>query len=693
MENILSILKNTFKFTENNTKIITQILEKISLSNKDCFIINNLIDNKLDFNSICAYLINEHNLYNEIGIEQDVMNLANNLKMLGEENLSFSKQEEAELLRKQFVAMCNDIRVIIIKLCLVLYDAKNCSLPLSSKNRELLTTIRNIYAPLSERLGLNKMKSELEDLCLKFLDPEIYSKLEQNVLLKKEENEKQIELTKQKLEKILNELNLKNATIMARQKHFSSIYKKIQTKSVPLAKIYDLIAMRVIVDTVEDCYSVLGKIHGIYKPMEGRFKDYIANPKPNGYQSLHTTIITENDRPMEIQIRTYEMHRNSEFGVDVAHWVYKEKRKSTELDKKMAWLREIMDNSSNLNSEEFIETLKTNLYSGRIFVQTPKGKVLEFPEGSCLIDFAYAIHSDIGNSCVGGKINNKMVPISTKLVNNDIVEIITSTTAKGPSRDWLKIVKTSQARDKINAFFKKELKEENIKNGKQILELAIKNKGFSPAVILEEQNIQTVLYKYAFNTADELYASVGYGSITSIQVVNKLVQEYEKRENSEKTSKVLTSLVVKHGKDGVLIDGDSGMMIRFAGCCNPILGEDIVGYISRGRGVTIHKLDCLNVQYLEKERLIKAEWADKTANYRIANIFVTAKQKDDFISKIAFTLANMKYSIVSLDTKIITDRIVCNIKVKVSANNNLSRLDKAIKSLDNVMEVVIKWKY
>lgn len=692
MEDILKILKNTFKLTENNSKFITQILEKINLSNKDCFIINNLIDNKLDFNSICAYLINEHNLFNEIGIEQDIINLANNLKMLGDDNLYFSKQEEAELLRKQFVAMCNDIRVIIIKLCLVLYDAKNCTLPLSSKNRELLTTIRNIYAPLSERLGLNKMKSELEDLCLKFLDPEIYSKLEQNVLLKKEENAKQIELTKHKLEKILNELNLKNATIMARQKHFSSIYKKIQTKSVPLAKIYDLIAMRVIVDTVEDCYAVLGKIHGIYKPMEGRFKDYIANPKPNGYQSLHTTIITENDRPMEIQIRTYEMHRNSEFGVDVAHWVYKEKRKTTELDKKMAWLREIMDNSSNLNPEEFIETLKTNLYSGRIFVQTPKGKVLEFPEGSCVIDFAYAIHSDIGNSCVGGKINNKMVPISTKLANNDIVEIITSTTAKGPSRDWLKIVKTAQARDKINAFFKKELKEENIKNGKQILELAIKNKGLSPSTILDEQNIEAILYKYAFNTPDELYASVGYGSITSTQVVNKLVQEYEKRENSAKNSKALTSLVVKRDKDGVLIDGDSGMMIRFAGCCNPILGEDIVGYISRGRGVTIHKLDCLNVQYLEKERLIKAEWADKTANYRIANIFVTAKQKDDFISKIAFALANMQYSIVSLDTKIISDRIVCNIKVKVSVSDNLSRLEKTVKSLDNVMEVVIKWK-
>lgn len=692
MENLLKLLENTFNLNENNKILINNILEKINLNEKDIFITNNLIKNKLDFNSVCAYLISEYNLFDLNIQDEDVLKLANNLKEINSDNLSFNKQEESEILRKQFVAMCKDIRVIIIKLCLVLYDAKNCTLPLTQKNRELLLTIRNIYAPLSERLGLNSMKSELEDLCLKYLDPEVYNELEHNVLLKKEENQKQIEVTKQKLEQILQDLNLKNATIMARQKHFSSIYKKIQSKAVPLAKIYDLIAMRVIVDTIEECYAVLGKIHGIYRPMEGRFKDYIANPKPNGYQSLHTTIITENDRPMEIQIRTYEMHRNSEFGVDVAHWVYKEKRKTTELDKKMAWLREIMDNSSNLNSEEFIETLKTNLYSGSIFVQTPKGKVLEFPEGSCIIDFAYAIHSEIGNACVGGKINNKMVPISTKLSNNDIVEIITSPTSKGPSRDWLKIVKTAQARDKINAFFKKELKEDNIKNGKQILELAIKNKGLSASDILSEQNINDVLYKFAFNNADELFAAVGYGSITSTQVVNKLIQEYEKRENENKPAKVLTSLVVKRGKDGVLIDGDSGMLVRYAGCCNPILGEDIVGYISRGRGVTIHKADCHNVQFLEKERLIKAEWADKSATFKIVNVNIFAKINDNFIAKLAFTLANMQYNIVSLDTKNLPDRIICNLKIKTNNNDNLTRLDKAIKSLDNVMEVNIKWK-
>ena len=687
MEKIFNLIKNSFNLDDGNIDLLNSILKNITLTNKDTIIIENLINNKLDFNSISAYLINEHKLYNLNIKNDDITLIVDNLKEISENNLSFNKQEEAEILRKQFIAMCKDIRVIIIKLCLVLFDAKNCKEPLSSDDKEFLLTVRNIYAPLAERLGLNKMKSELEDLCLKFLDPQIYIELEQNILLKKEENQKQIELTKNKLQGILEELNLKDAVIMARQKHFSSIYKKIKSKAVPLAKIYDLIAMRVIVNSVEECYAVLGKIHGIYKPMEGRFKDYIANPKPNGYQSLHTTIITENSRPMEVQIRTQDMHKNSEFGVDVAHWIYKEKRKTTELDKKLAWLREIMDSSASLNSEEFIETLKTNLYSGRIFVQTPKGKVLEFPDGACVIDFAYAIHSDIGNTCVGGKINNKMVPISTKLSNNDIVEIVTSSQCKGPSRDWLNIVKTMQARAKINAFFKKELKDDNIKNGKQIIELALKNKGISSSKVLTDENINAVLHKYAFNTPEEMFAAVGYGSLSSNQIVNKLVQEYEIKENAHKPLKSLTSLVVKKNKDGVLVDGDSGIMIRFAGCCNPVLGEDIIGYISRGRGVTVHKCDCLNVNYLEQERLIHAEWADKTAKYKVLNLHVIALAKEDFLAKLTFIVANLHFNLIGLDTKNVADKTLCNLKIKLNEKDNIDKLIKEIKKIENVLEV------
>lgn len=685
MKIILNILEKTFKLNEKDVVLIKNITGNIPENKKDIEIINNLIKYKLDVNSILAYLIVEHNLFDNIE-NQDVLNLANNLKQLNTDIFS-SKEEEAEILRKQFIAMCNDIRVIIIKLCLVLYSANLCTEPLSQENKELLLKVRSIYAPLSERLGFNSLKSTLEDICLKYLEPEIYKELERSSLLKREENAKQIEITTKKIQTMLDELGLKDATITSRQKHFSSIYKKLKSKNITLAQIYDLVAMRVIVSSVEDCYAVLGKIHGLYRPMEGRFKDYISNPKPNGYQSLHTTIIVDNDRPLEVQIRTYEMHKNSEFGVDVAHWIYKEKRKTTELDKKLSWLREIMDASSSLAPEEFVETLKTNLYSGRIFVQTPKGKVLEFPEGATVLDFAYAIHSDIGNSCIGGKINNKMVPLATKLNNNDIIEIITSSTSKGPSRDWLNIVKTAGARNKINSFFKHELKEENIKNGKQIIEIAIKNKGLNYAKVMEEDIAKKALSKFAFNTLDEMFAAVGYGSMSSNQVVNKLISEYDKKYAEKQTSNNFSTIVVKKTKDGILIDGDSGMMVRYAGCCNPILGENIVGYISRGRGVTIHKCDCLNLKYLEKERLIAAEWADKTSNNKIANISVLASFSEDFITTLTQSIINMKFNILSLETKFTAGNILCTIKMKINNIDDRDKIISKIKKIENVMEV------
>jgi len=352
-----------------------------------------------------------------------------------------------------------------------------------------------------------------------------------------------------------------------------------------------------------------------------------------------------------------------------------------------------MDNSENLNSDDFIQTLKTNLYSGRIFVQTPKGKVLEFPEGSCIIDFAYAIHSDVGNYCVGGKINGKLVPLNTKLSNNDIIEIVTSSTSKGPSRDWLKIVKTSEARDKINTFFRKELKEENIKNGKQILELAIKNKGLAVSKVLTDENIEKILYKYAFTTQDEMFAAVGYGSLNSTQVVNRLVQEYEKQQNMLlKAEKTISTLFIKKNKDGVLIDGDSGMLIRYAKCCSPVVGEKIIGYISKGRGVTIHKDDCLNIKYLEPERLIEAEWADKTSKNNIGTISILANMVDDIIPKLTLKVSSMQYNIVGIETKDIRDKVLCNIKIKLKEKGNINILINELKNNENVLEVELKWK-
>ena len=692
MNKIIEKINNSFNLSAEDKDFFNRLFEENNPSQKDEEIINNLIDYKLDYSSVLAYFVDEHNLIGKHTFNNDVVSLAQNLNALKDYGDVITRQEEDEVLRKQFIAMCKDIRVIVIKLCQVLYDANHCDIPPTQKQRELLLNVRNIYAPLAERLGFNSLKSTLEDLCLKNLDPEIYKSLEENVLLKKEENAKQIELTKSRFEKILQELGLKNAIITSRQKHFSSVYKKIKQKNVNLAQIYDLVAMRIIVDTVEQCYAVLGKIHGIYRPMEGRFKDYIASPKPNGYQSLHTTIIVENERPLEVQIRTHEMHKNAEFGVDVAHWVYKEKRKTTDLDKKLSWLREIMDASSNLSPEEFVETLKTNLYSGRIFVQTPKGKVLEFPDGATVLDFAYAIHTDIGNSCIGGKISGKMVTLSTKLSNNDIVEIIPSPNSKGPSRDWLSMVKTAGARSKINSFFKHELKEEYIKTGKTMIELAIKNKGLQPTKVMTDEIFEKVLYYYAFNTPDELYATVGYGSITTTQVVNKLVREYERLNNQDIQTSRVNAVVVKKNKDGVLVDGDSGMLIRFAGCCTPILGESIVGYISRGRGVTIHKSTCQNLRYLEQERLIKADWADMPSGYKVIELNVVANEDDRLISNISLLIANLHFGIMSLETKRSLNRIICDIKIKISNPADKDKILAEIKKINNVLEVNEKWE-
>lgn len=681
------IIKNYDPSNEEREKIVF-LCNKIVNKRKVINVINNLIKFRLDLSSILAYLIYEaddkENSYNE-----DVTLIYDGLKTESVISSEMSKQQQAEVLRKMFIAMSKDIRVIIIKLSIMLYDISLYTLPLSKEQSSFLVDVREIFAPLAERLGLNSIKSELEDYCLKCLDPKIYQELDSSVMLQKGENEKQIEITKKKLENIVSELGLKNATIMARQKHYSSIYKKIKSKNVTLANIYDLIAMRVVVDTIEDCYAVLGKIHGIYKPMEGRFKDYIASPKPNGYQSLHTTIIAENHRPLEIQIRTHEMHKMSEFGV-FAHWLYKEKKtKMSDLDKKMSWLREIMESSKDLSSEQFIETLKTDLCEGQIYVQTPKGRVMEFPEGATILDFAYAIHSDVGNYCVGGKINDAIKPLSTKLKNGDIVEIITSPNSKGPSRDWLKIIKTSQARSKINYFFKKELKEENIKNGISVLELALKNKGYIPSKLLVDKYLEPTQFKYVFNTKEEMFAAVGYGSVPVNNIVNRIITLYEQdNKNVVVQEKVQNTVVVKKNKDGVLVDGDSGMLIRYAGCCSPVYGEDIVGYISRGRGVTIHRADCQNLKYLEDERQISAMWDDNIQGRTTsALIKIISRKSDNFLIKLTQDIVGAGYRISGLDCKENSNgRIVTTAKIEVSKREDLTKILNIVREINSVEE-------
>lgn len=694
MEEIKLLINKNFNLEKQDSTLLDEILKNFDNVKKEkiCDILKNLIKFRLDLDSILAYLAYELNYELPNDVDGDILKIYDGLMSNFTITEGMNKQEQADILRKMFIAMSSDVRVIVIKLYIMLFEISNYILPLTKEQHQNLINVREIYAPLAERLGLNSLKSNLEDCCLKLLNPKTYDNLAKSVMLQKDVNEKQIKITIGKLQEILNELNLKNAIIMSRQKHFSSIYKKIKSKGLSLANIYDLIAVRVVVDTVEQCYAVLGKIHGIYKPMEGRFKDYIASPKPNGYQSLHTTIIAENNRPLEIQIRTFEMHKLSEFGV-FAHWLYKEKKnKLSELDKKISWLREMMETSKDLSGEEFIETLKTNLCEGQIYVQTPKGKVLEFVEGATVLDFAYSIHTEIGNSCVGAKINGNIKPLSTKMKNGDVVEIITSQNSKGPSKDWLKIVKTSSAKSKINSYFKHELKEENTKLGINMLEQAIKAKNLSPNKILIDKYLNLDQFKYVFNTKEELFASIGYGSVPVNNIANKLCQLYaqdHKDEVSLFSQNHNSSLTIKKNKDGVLVDGDNGMLIRYAGCCTPVFGEEIKGYISRGRGVTIHRYDCPNLKYLEKERLVDAVWDSNLETKTTSVIFkVISAKSDNFLMKLTQDLLNANYRILGIDSKENqSDKVVTTVKLEVKKQDDIAKIINIIKYIKCVEDV------
>ena len=437
--------------------------------------------------------------------------------------------------------------------------------------------------------------------------------------------------------------------------------------------------MRVLVPSVEDCYSVLGKIHAIYNPIPERVKDYIANPKPNGYQSLHTTIIADNNRPLEIQIRTFEMHRHAEYGI-AAHWIYKERRKSNKFDARFARFKEILDNADELPPEEFLETLKSDLYGESIFVQTPKGKVLELPVHSTVIDFAYAIHSEIGNRCVGGKINGKLFPITTELNNGDTVEIITNQNSKGPSRDWLKHVKTSSARSKIRSFFKSEFKEENTRVGKNIFEQALKAKNLNITKVEKEKYLNEIASSLMMETPEMLYAEIGGGTLQASSIIGRLSNLYYKEKSKEVTERVIE---VKRDKDGVLIDGDSGLLIRFAGCCSPVMGDDIIGYISRGRGVTIHRKECPNLRYLESERLISAKWEQNSGSKFTAVIKVISNddKAGDYINNVA---RNLKLNLKGFSYKKMKNDLIFDIILEVK---DKSEIDSAIKTFESVKGV------
>lgn len=535
---------------------------------------------------------------------ENVINTINILIKL--DKINYSQQSvEAENIRKMFFAITKDIRTIMLKIAFVVTELRFIDEVEDEKKIELANSIFALFAPLSARLGLSAFKTELENGAFKILDPKKYDEIQNEVDSRFHKRQPIVERLKTLVNNCMKDLGI-TGRVYGRKKHIYSIYKKLADH--PLDNIYDLIAVRAIVKTVPECYALLGRLHTVVEPMQNRFKDYIAIPKPNGYQSLHTTVIFEGF-PVEIQIRTEEMHKYAEYGV-AAHWLYKEKRsKQDSLDIRLAWLRQMMENE-NVSIDELAKSLSQDIYNNEIFVQTPKGKVIYLPSGSTPIDFAYAIHSEVGNKCVGAKINGKMSTVNSPLNNGDVVEIITNPNSKGPSRDWLKICKTSEARSKINSFFKKNMKEETIKLGKSLLENAIKEKGYSVAKLLAKAYLDEILEYYNMTEIDELYTNIGTNAISAKYIANKLASSYQKQIKQEENTDIqATKISLSTPTDKqIQLKGLNNILIKFAGCCKPMYGDSIVGFVSAGRGVIIHRSICPNLSYFDSNRIIDAYW-------------------------------------------------------------------------------------
>ncbi len=619
----------------------------------------------------------------------EVLGLVNSVTKLEKIVFKSKEDENAENFRKIFVAMAKDVRVIIIKLADRLHNMRSLNFLSYERQQRMAKETLDIYTPLAGRLGISQIKCELEDLCLKYLDPEAYEYLVYNIRQKVSERQEFVNNIVAEIKDLMKSEGVEGE-VFGRPKHFYSIYKKMKNKGKTLDQIYDLTAVRVIVKTIGECYTVLGRIHVRWSPIPGRIKDYIATPKPNKYQSLHTTVMTKYGQPFEIQIRTEEMHRVAEFGI-AAHWKYKEGRteeETTDVESRLTWLREVMEWQGDLkDSKEFINALKTELYSHELLVFTPRGKVISLPPEATPIDFAYAIHSEVGNHCTGARVNSKIVPLNTTLEVGDVVEIITSPNSKGPSRDWLKFIKSSSAKAKIRQFFKNELKEENIRVGQIKLEEEAKKKGFTLSTLLTEESFQRISERFSFNEQEEMFAAVGYGSISVNQILFKLIDFYRKE-----TPAAFEVHSTGAGKStgGVLVNGQAGMLLRFAGCCSPVPGDEIVGYTSRGRGVVIHRTDCPNMRGVEAGRLLPASWqiaAGAKARFN-ANISIRAADQGGALSVLSQVVSDMKLSITAVNGRIDKNRdAILEASVSLSDISEVDLLIKKMKADKRIYDV------
>ncbi|MDD6647232.1 MAG: bifunctional (p)ppGpp synthetase/guanosine-3',5'-bis(diphosphate) 3'-pyrophosphohydrolase [Firmicutes bacterium] len=635
--------------------------------------------------------------------------LVDGVTKLGSLKFESKEERQAENLRKMFLAMSKDIRVLIIKLSDRLHNLRTINYMTHDKIIEKCRETLDIYAPLAARLGIYAMKMELEDIALKFLEPEAYYDLAEQVSQRKGEREDAINNVVEKIRGSLEEIDI-NFDIYGRSKHFYSIYKKMKYQHKNLDEIFDLMAVRIIVDSIRDCYAVLGLVHTMWTPIPGRFKDYIAMPKPNMYQSLHTTVMGESGKPFEIQIRTYEMHRIAEYGI-AAHWKYKEGITSDKEEVKLSWLRQALEWQKDVKDpKEFMESLKMDLFSSQVFVFTPQGDVIELPAGSTPLDFAFKIHSDVGCKCVGAKINGKMVTIDHILENGDIIEIITSPNAAGPSIDWLKIAKSSSARNKIRQWLKKENKTDNIDKGKDLIDKYIRKKGYDPRTLLKNAYINRAVKELNFRNTDELYTQLSNGGSIQTKFTNLLLkydaetraEEAEKEktllenlnEISEKTQKRVQHDKNRHKNDdnsGVIVEGVDNLMIRIARCCSPVPGDDIIGFITKGRGISVHRTDCDNLKSLpesEKARCIRVSWDTQQPERSFnAEISLIAKDQKGMLSNISKVCEDMDVHIAGLNAKADKDETIrINLTLAIQDKIQMEKICRSLKNVPGIME-------
>ena len=667
----------------------------------------------MDDNTLCAALL--HDVVEDTDVTQKDLT-----DMFGEEisemvagvtklsNMMFTSIEEqqAEDYRKMFLAMGKDIRVILIKLADRLHNMR--TLKYLKRERQIANAKETLelYAPLANRLGLYSIKAELEDLGFKYMYPEKYYDLVESINKKKDERLKFIE-------KIMDDIRVQlkkqriDAEVTGRAKHLYSIYRKMIRDNCTIDQIYDLFAMRIIVNSVKDCYAALGVVHEMYSPMPGRFKDYIAVPKPNMYQSIHTTLLGEKGTPFEVQIRTWDMHKIAENGI-AAHWAYKEanflgrgKKNVVVTEDKLAWLRETLEWQQEMQDpEQFLDNLKRELFEDEVYVFTPKGLIKVLPKGATPIDFAYSIHAEIGNHMTGCKINSKMMPIITPLKSGDIVEIITSDNSKGPSMDWLKFIKSAQAKNKINSWFKKEKKAENIEKGKASIDKELKRLGLSHDKLFKTDYITPMLNRYKYKDLDEMYAAVGFGANSAGKIIARMLIEYRKdhkeeeiEEKLEELSKAKTDKKAKPSSNGIIVKGIDNCLVKLSKCCNPLPGDEIIGYITKGRGVSVHRKDCVNVKDLLKEenRIIDVSWVEeKQASYNV-DIEISANDRSGLLADITKALSTAKANIVGINAKTGKDRIaIIELTLETKNIDELNSILKAVRKVDSVYEVTRK---